>query len=158
MKLFAKGEIMKKWLVPLFTLLLGIAGGYFSGVAHATKTFVPTLDIIAHSYLPQIMETADTAYRTESPEIAIWALRQSAATLVEQLGKDYESKVYPKDHLKTYLLLTYARLAKLTETVDSFQSQNYIQKANEFCPERFKGEPLTKERLYELLGQLDAKQ
>ncbi len=149
---------MKKILVPLIALLFGIAVGYFTGLAQAVKTFVPTLDIIGHSDLSQIMELADAAYQTESPEIAIWALRHSAAALVEQLRKDYESKVYPKDHLKTYLFLTYARLAKLTETVDSSQSQNYIQKANEFCPERFKGEPLTKERLYELLGQLDAKQ
>ena len=149
---------MKKWLVPLFALLLGIACGYLAGVAHATKTFGPTLDIITHSYLPQIMETADNAYQAESPEIAIWALRQSAAALEDQLGKDYESIVYPKDHLKTYLLLTYARLAKLTETVDSSQSQNYIHKANEFCPEQFKGVPLAKERCYELHFQLDAKQ
>ena len=149
---------MKKILVPLIALLLGIAVGYFIGLAYAAKTFIPTLDIIGHSDLSQIMEIADAAYQTESPEIAIWALTQSASVITEQLEKDYESHIYPKDSLRVSLMLTYARLAKLTETENPSQSQNYIHKANEFRPERFKGEPLTKERLYELLGQLDNKQ
>mgnify|MGYP003590049739 CR=1 FL=1 len=147
---------MKKLLIPSIALILGCVAGYFVGLAHATKTFVPTLDLLGHSYLTQIMDLADTAYRTESPEIATWALKQSAATLTQQLGKDYESHIYPKDSLKTYLMLTYARLAKLAETKDPNQCQSYIEMANHVRSERFINELLTKERLFEFLSRLDS--
>ena len=148
---------MKKILIPVIALLVGSIAGYFVGLAYATKTFVPAMDILCLSYLSQIMELADSAYRTESTEIATWALKQSVATLTKQLEKDYESQVYTKDNLKTYLMLSYARLAKLAETQDPNQCQFYIERANQVRSERFINEPLTKERLFEFLSRLDSK-
>ncbi len=147
---------MKKTIaVSVVALLVGAAIGYTIGLMHAMKTAVPALDFAGHSYLVKAMEAAQDAYLHEKPEIAAWALDQLAGRLDEQLRQDYESQWFPHETLKIDLMFTYARLAKTIGTQDVQRSQEYVRQAIEIGSERYKDEPFTEERLFQLLARVD---
>jgi hypothetical protein len=147
---------MKIVLIVVVAIVLGIAIGYYAGLAHVLQTMVPALDLMRHSYIPYVMEFADSAYQKEPTETAIWALKQSAATLKALLEPGYESRFYPRNHIEMYLMITYAKLALLTEAEDVSLSQEYIDQAFEFCPLHLKSTLQTKEQLFNYISPLDA--
>ncbi|MDD2239209.1 MAG: hypothetical protein PHI93_00930 [Kiritimatiellae bacterium] len=146
---------MKKALLNIISFVVGIAVGYYYAYSHAITNIGPALDIVGHSYIAYIMETSEAAYRTESPIIAIWALKQSADALKEQLEKDYISPVFTKEYLTINLMINYARLAKLTEDQDTELSNEYINRAVHLVPKRYSEQPMSKGELFDLINKLD---
>ena len=87
----------------------------------------------------------------------MWALDNLALMLEEQMSQEYESQWFPRRELQVDLMLTYARLAKLTETSAPQRSESYLSKAMRCASIAFPNETISKSRLFEMIQRVDEK-
>jgi hypothetical protein len=100
------------FIVPVVVLIVGIGIGALGALVYSGHSVALTVMEIKTGELFDSYEAAILAYKSQSPEIAIWALDRHL-----ELIDNFRKFKYPPRSLDTQAILVHARLAKLYDAL-----------------------------------------
>jgi hypothetical protein len=148
---------MKKIIVIATAVIAAGYVGYVLGTKHALKTTIPMRDMYSYSHVCKVMEDSYVAYCEEDPTIAVWALERMIEHLEAQKNDSFHDYGTPREAIDTDIMLSYGRLAKVTQSSDPTYSEACLARAVEIGKRRYTNEALTEMKILEIVDRLDAK-
>jgi len=140
--------------VTLLVFCIGIAVGTIGALYYSTKTLSRSMMFYVASHSADWARRAYQAYKTEDPDIGIWALEN----LAEVRRKEAALFASEKDIILGDLVLIYTRLAVLYRSEGYLQNyKKNISEALSVSQTRDTSEFASEEKLLKLLNRIDCR-
>jgi len=110
-----------------------------------------------YAHVGKVMEDSYRAYCEEDPAIAVWALERMIEHLEAQKQDSFRDYWTSPDLIDMDIMLSYGRLAKVTQTSDPDYSSGCLARAVEIGRMRYTNETFTAATIFEIIDRLDAK-
>jgi hypothetical protein len=138
--------------VTLLAFCIGITVGTIGALYYSTKTFSRSMMFHVANHSAEWARRAHQAYRTENPDIGIWAL-ENLAEVHRKEAKLFGSE---NDIILGDLVLIYTRLAVLYKSKGDLQNyKKNISEALSVSQTRDSSEFASEEELLKLLNRID---